>query len=429
MGVVMQTFVGIDFGTTNTAISTVGRDGAPVLLPFPSSSGGTSPTWRSVVYFEQAPTPSRVEVCAGSIAMQRYIDNDGEGRLVQSIKSYLASALFSRTNILNRTWTVEQIIGAFLRQARQAVGADLGNRAVVGRPVRYWGAESPDDETRALQRMRDALALAGFDEVEFEYEPSAAASRYGSTLDHQELVLIADFGGGTSDFSLIRVGPDTAPGDASAILATGGIGVGGDSFDSRVIDATIAPLLGKGTTYRDEMGAETLIPAWIFNRLRRWHHLSFLKNRKTLALLERVQIGSSSPTKIDNLIHLIEYDLGLPLHRSVETTKVALSGEDETHLRFINSPIALVSHITRDDFEGWIEDEVASIERVIGEVLERGNIAADDVDRVFMTGGSSFVPLLRHRLGQRFGAEKMVGGNELTSVAWGLAARAREIFR
>ena len=428
MGAVTQTFIGIDFGTTNTAIGVVGRDGVPELLPFPAPSGGTSPTWRSVVYFEHAPPPTRVAVCAGSIAMQRYIDNDGEGRLVQSIKSYLASALFSRTNILDRTWTVEQIIGAFLRQARQAVGVELGERAVVGRPVRYWGAESPEDEARAVQRMRDALSLTGFDEVEFEYEPSAAASRYGSTLDHQELVLIADFGGGTSDFCLLRVGPGIAPGDPSAILATGGIGVGGDSFDARVIDATVAPLLGKGTSYRDEMGAETLIPAWIFNRLRRWHHLSFLKNRKTLALLERIQVGSSAPSQISNLIHMIEYDLGLPLHRSVESTKVALSADDETRLRFINPPIALASHITRDDFEAWIEDEVASIERVIDEVLARGNVAASDVDRVFMTGGSSFVPLLRHRLGQRFGFARMVGGDELTSVAWGLAARARDIF-
>ena len=138
--------------------------------------------------------------------------------------------------------------------------------------MRYWGAGDDDDDARAVARMRAALSAAGFTEVVFEFEPIAAALRYAARLDHEELLLVADFGGGTSDFSLVRVGPRVAPGDASAILATGGLAIGGDSFDARIIDALVAPALGRDTSYRDAFGAVTAVPTWLFARLRRWHH-------------------------------------------------------------------------------------------------------------------------------------------------------------
>ena len=159
-----------------------------------------------MLHFDPDATP-----LAGAPAIARYVQNEGQGRLIQSIKSHLASASFTRTMIGGRFWTLETLVATYLKQLRGAVKRPLPARAVVGRPVRYWGADDADDDARAVGRMRAALAEAGFTEVVFELEPIAAALRYAAGLDHEELILVADFGGGTSDFSLLRVGPKAGP--------------------------------------------------------------------------------------------------------------------------------------------------------------------------------------------------------------------------
>jgi hypothetical chaperone protein len=411
----MEHFVGIDFGTTNSAVALATRDGAVRLVPLPGPDGPAS-TWRTVLYID----PSGDPVLAGAPAIAAYLEAEGEGRLVQSIKSHLASATFTRTTIAGRNWTLEHLIAAFLDRMRRAAGVDLGRRAVVGRPVRYWGAETVEDDTRAVERMRAALAMAGFDDVVFELEPAAAAGRYAATLDHEELVMVADFGGGTTDFSLARVGTRGAE-----ILATGGIGVSGDAFDARVIDAVVAPALGRGTTFLDEMGAETPVPVWLFHKLRRWHHLSFLKAPETVRLLERIERGARAADRIERLVRVVREDLGLPMHQAVERAKMALTAGAAGRLDV--AALDLDAQIARADFDAWIEPDLAAIDAVVDRVLADAHATASDVDRVFATGGSSLVPAVRARLAARFGTAKVVGGEELTSVCWGLAAHAREI--
>lgn len=406
-------FVGIDFGTTNTAVAIADEHGAVQLAPLAGA-----PHWRTVLYFEPGG-----KLSAGAPAIARYLETEREGRLVQSIKSHLASASFSKTTIFGRRWSLEDMIAAYLRQVRAASPVDLGSRAVVGRPVRYWGADTAEDDERALGRMRAALATAGFTEVVFEMEPVGAAARYADRLDHDELIVVADFGGGTTDFSVIRVGP-TAGG---TVLANGGIGVSGDAFDARVIDAIVAPALGRGTKYVvDEFGAEALVPAWLYGHLRRWHYLSFLKEESTLRLLERVTTGARDKVKIERLTRLVDEDLGMLLHRSVEGAKVRLSGAPEDRVAL--DAIALDLPVTRPSFDAWIGEDLDAIGTVLDGVLERAGVSGQDVDRVFATGGSSLVPAVRARLAERFGMAKLEGGEELTSVAWGLAARARQVF-
>jgi hypothetical chaperone protein len=402
-------FVGIDFGTTNSAVAVADDRGAVQLVPLAGA-----PHWRTVLYFEPGGA-----LTAGGPAIARYLETEGEGRLIQSIKSHLASATFSRTTIFGRRWQIEDMVAAYLRQIRAAAPFDLGTRAVVGRPVRYWGAESAEDDTRAVARMREALGKAGFDEVVFEYEPVGAAARYAARLDREEQIVVADFGGGTTDFSVVRVPSGT-------VLATGGIGVSGDAFDARVIDAIVAPALGRGTRYRDEMGGEAPVPAWLYSRLRRWHYLSFLREESTLRLLDRVSRGALEPQRVGRLVRLVDDDLGLVLHRAVEGAKVRLSARDADRVAL--DAIELDLPITRDSFEGWLAPDLETIDRVLDDVLARAGVAAADIDRVFATGGTSLVPVVRSRLAARFGADKLVGGEELTSVAWGLAARARQVF-
>lgn len=422
----MTIHVGIDFGTTNSALAVAEGNAPPRLIPLPGVGGsGAGETWRTVLFFEPHPVTGRPVATAGAPAIGRYLELEGDGRLVQSIKSHLASNLFTRTQINGRAFTLPALVGAFLRALREAAPMELGRRAVVGRPVRYWGAESEADDARAIERMREALALAGFDDVVFELEPIAAAGSYAARLPSDELVMVADLGGGTADFSLVRVGPDAPAGE---VLGTGGIGVSGDAFDARVVDRVLAPALGKDSRYRDELGMEAPVPAWLYTRLRRWHHLSFLKEPKTLKLLERLRTGAIEPEKIERLVSVIDGDLGLPLHRAIEETKVALSKTEQAVLGFDRGGVRLHHAMSREAFEEWIDDDLRTIDGVVGELLVSAGVEAGEVDRVFATGGSSLVPAVRGMLARRFGEGKVIGGEELTSVAWGLAARARELF-
>ncbi|MBK7533852.1 MAG: Hsp70 family protein [Myxococcales bacterium] len=413
----MAKYVGIDFGTTNSAVAVAAEDGKVEMVSLPVP-GGQSTTWRTILYFE----PSG-NLTAGPAAIARYLETQGEGRLVQSIKSHLASESFSTTMICGRRWTLEDMIAAYLRKLREGCGVELGRRCVIGRPVRYWGARTAADDARAVSRMREALGKAGFDEVVFEYEPNGAAARYSATLDHEELIVVADYGGGTTDFSVVRVGPRVS--GAAAILATGGIAVSGDAFDARIIDAVVAPALGRGSSYRDEMGGEAPVPAWLYGHLRRWHYLSFLKSADTQRLLARVVQGTLAPELIDRLVTLIEEDLGLALHRGVEGCKVRLSGAKLDRVA-VDEGLGLDVAVPRGSFEEWISEDLSGIDETLDQVLADAGVEASQIDRVFATGGSSLVPAVRQRLIQRFGAHKLVGGDELTSVAWGLAVRARQ---
>ena len=417
-------YVGIDFGTTNSAVAIADDRGEVELVPLAGAR-----YWRTVLFFE-----SGGAVSAGAPAIARYLETGGDGRLVQSIKSHLASATFSKTSIFGRRYALDDMIAAYLRQIRAAASIDLGTRCVIGRPVRYWGAEAEADDARAVERMRSALGKAGFDEVVFEYEPVGAAARYAARLDHDELIVVADYGGGTTDFSAIRVGRG-----AATVLATGGIGISGDAFDARVIDAIVAPALGRGTRYREEMGGEAPIPAWIYGHLRRWHLLSFLKEASTQRLLARVVQGALDPAAVARLVSVIEDDLGLPLHHAVEGAKVRLSSAEVDRVALDTLDLDLP--ITRAAFDAWIAEDLDAIDHVLDDVLARAGVDPRQVDRVFATGGSSLVPAVRGRLAARFGAEKLVGTDvergglvptrgdaELTSVAWGLAARARQVF-
>jgi hypothetical chaperone protein len=409
----MTAYVGIDFGTTNSAVAIANERGEVELVPLAGAG-----YWRTVLYFEPGGG-----LTAGAPAIARYVETEGEGRLVQSIKSHLASSTFQRTQIFGRRWALDDMIAAYLRQIRAAAPVDLGRRCVIGRPVRYWGAADADDDARAVSRMQEALAKAGFTEVVFEYEPVGAAARYAAQLDHDELVVVADFGGGTTDFSVIRLGA----GGSAHVLATGGIGISGDAFDARVIDAVVAPALGRGSRYvTDEMGGEAPVPSWLYGHLRRWHLLSFLKEAATQRLLERVTRGALEPDRIAKLVTLVEDELGLPLHRAVEGAKVRLSARDRDHVSM--PALDLELPVTRAGFDAWIGEDLAAIDAVLADVLARAGVGAGDVDRVFATGGSSLVPAVRGALAARFGADRVVGGEELTSVAWGLAARARERF-
>jgi hypothetical chaperone protein len=265
--------------------------------------------------------------------------------------------------------------------------------------------------------------------VAFEYEPIAAAYYYERSLDHDETVLVADFGGGTSDFCLVRLGPGRKgmANPRDAIIGTNGVGIAGDTFDRRMVERGIAEFFGKNTTYYSNH-KDLPVPDWIYGKFSRWHHIGFLGTSSTLRMLRDIQHHASHPERIEDLLTLIEYNLGYHLYRAVEQAKVGLSRAEAVDFVFNHDPIRIERRITRADFEEWISPELTAIEECVDSLLASTGTDATRVDRVFMTGGSSLVPAVRAIFDRRFGADRVSAGGEFVSVASGLAYRAAELF-
>jgi hypothetical chaperone protein len=422
--------IGIDFGTTNSAVCVAVEGERPALARFRTRAGET-PIFRSILYFdpERREGSGRLVPAAGPEAMELFEEGGGAGRLMQSLKSFLASRLFLSTNVYGTQLSLETLIGyvlCALRAGAEAHLGDLGARAVVGRPVRFVHARSEEDEGLALARLRAAFRTAGFAEVEFELEPVAAAYHYELALDHDELVLIGDLGGGTSDFCLLRVGPTVRHEGGTRVLGTDGIPLAGDAFDGQVVRNMVSPQLGLGSQFRSIFGRVLPVPSWIYRHLERWHHLSQLRTPETLHLLHSLRKECLEPGTLDGLLHLVDHDLGFPLYRAIEEVKLALSEISLARFSFSDPPIEIDEPLAQVDFERWIADELQAIEDAVGRLLADSGVGEGDVDCVFLTGGSSLVPAVRRIFERRFGSERLRAGAELTSVASGLALRALE---
>ena len=425
----MRQVIGLDFGTTNSAIAVADAGREATLARFGADSDATS-SFRSILYFpaKDRNTTVKAETKAGPEAINSYLDADTKGRLVLSVKSYLGSRLFTSTQINGRYYTLEDLIAIILRRLRTAVIEQFGVSAesvVLGRPVRFAGAENEADETLALNRLRTAADLAGFSEVTFELEPVAAAYQYETQLDHDELVLIGDFGGGTSDFTLAQLGPGRKLTGRNPVVGTSGVAIAGDTFDSRIMMNLVAPKLGLGSHYVS-LGKELPVPVWPYSQLSSWHRTFLLKDPKTMAVLREVKNQASEPGKIAALIQIISENLGYALYRAVEITKVKLTENEEAAFVFAHSSANIDDTLERWRFESWIQEDIQNIATCVKGLINQHNVNYKDVDSVFLTGGSSFVPYVRRFFAKTFGSHKLRGGEELTTVAKGLALRALE---
>lgn len=415
--------IGIDFGTTNSSIARITSAGEVELAGFPYTGGHTE-AYRSLLYLERV--NHRIKSWSGPLAIEEYLAAETKGRLVQSLKSFLTSRTLKSTDVFGKRLSIEDLIARILRDLREGAEAQFGARieaAVVGRPVQFVGAETEADNCLAEERLRAAFQLAGFERVEFEMEPVAAAHHYESTLDHDELILIGDFGGGTSDFSLLRVGPGIRKrGRRSAdLLGNSGVGLAGDAFDSKIVRNLVSPALGRGSSARSMKKILPAVPNWVYAKLEHWHHLSFLRTNSVIHMLKSSVAEAFEPKKIEALLHLIREDLGYDLHRAVQKVKRDLSEHPVAQFRFSDGDIEIEATVERKDFESWIAEELAQIEACLDSLMAESQAGVKDVDMVFLTGGSSFVPAVRAIFEARFGTAKIRTGNEFTSVARGLA--------
>ncbi len=425
----MPQVIGLDFGTTNSSIAVADAGKEATLAKFGGGSNATA-SFRSILYFPAKDRSSTVkaETKAGPEAISSYLEADTKGRLILSIKSYLASRLFTATQINGRYYTLEDLIAIILRRLRTTVVEQFGvsaNSVVLGRPVRFAGAENEVDETLALNRLKSAADLAGFSEVTFEFEPVAAAYQYETQLDHDELVLIGDFGGGTSDFTLAQLGPGRKRTGRNPVIGTSGVAIAGDTFDSRIMMNLVAPRLGLGSHYVS-LGKELPVPVWPYSQLSSWHRTFLLKDPKTMRVLREVANQASEPDKITALIQIISENLGYALYRAVESTKMALTENEDAGFVFAHSSANIEDSLERWRFESWIQPDIQSIATCVKDLFSQHNVNYGDIGSVFLTGGSSFVPYVRRFFAKTFGSHKLKGGEELTTVARGLALRALE---
>jgi hypothetical chaperone protein len=420
--------VGIDFGTTNSSLA-LATEGVPVQLASFPTCGDDTFSFRSVIYLEQVKQQSgarRVRSLTGPAAIERYLEAEKKGRLIQSLKSWLPSRTFTGTSIFGRHYTLERLVSQMLSDLREHAERQFGKpirHALAGRPVYFSGAESEADDAYAVSRLRSAFTLAGFESVNFEFEPVAAAYSYESKLDRDELILIGDFGGGTSDFSLLRVGPGVRRRGRSPrdILGKSGVALAGDAFDARIVRKLVSPALGSDSYARSLNKILPAVPAWIYSNLEHWHYLSFLRTRDVMEILRSARLRALEPEKIQALTDLIEEDLGYQLHQAVQQVKFELSHSNAAEFKFSDGSMDLRISVTRDDFEAWIANDLHAIESCVDSLLESSAIDPGQVDRVFLTGGSSFVPAVRRIFTKRFGEARVRSGSEFTSVAHGLA--------
>jgi hypothetical chaperone protein len=413
--------IGVDFGTTNTVVA-IARPGRVVRAVTFRDERDTSDIYRSVLLFEKGLSAAGLdlEAHAGLAAIRAYLTTTAEIRFIQSFKSHVASPIFDETRVFGRRLKFEDLLATFFRRAlADADGAiDLaGAQVVSGRPVAFVGAAP--DEVLATQRYDEAYRRVGIAAPAYVYEPVGAAFYYAQRLKADALVLVADFGGGTSDFSLIRF---ARQGEVVTAIPLGhaGLAVAGDSFDYRIIDAVVSPHLGKGTVFRS-MGKVLSVPQYYFARFARWHQLAMLKTPEHIRELEALERTSLSPEKIGHLLDVIRNDWGFNIYRAVSDAKATLSAAPRAAFGLRLGDLVIEQEIARVDFEAWIADDIAKIANTVDTLLATERIAADAIDSVFLTGGSSFIPAVRRVFEARFGAQRLADGENFQSVAFGLA--------
>ncbi len=423
--------VGIDFGTTNSSVALV-RQGQLTEVQFKTRKASTRSS-RSLLYLERErarSSPSSLRSWTGPEAVEHYLEANEEEvykRLIQSLKSHLAARSLTGTEIFGRQYRFEELVARILRDLRRQSSEAFGfevKKAVVGRPVMFVGAENEADNDFAEQRLLSAFQDAGFEEVGFALEPVAAAHTYRAANQVEGLALIGDFGGGTTDFSLLQVSRE-----GSHVVESAGVGLAGDAFDARIVRRLISPALGAESYVRSFGKDLPALPAWIYRRLEHWHTLSFLRTREVRDMLRSTERRASDPDKIHALRMIVEDDLGYLLHQAVQRLKAELSAAKMATFLLDTGTLCLQQEVTRAEFETWIAPELEQMTRGIDELLARAGVSAAGVDHVFLTGGTSLVPAVKQIFVDRFANANIISGDVFTSVAQGLARIASEANR
>jgi hypothetical chaperone protein len=420
----LPTLYAIDFGTSNSLLAAASPD--RVFDPVPLDAEAADPTiLRSILCF-----PDAGGVFVGGEALRQFIEHGAEGRLLRSIKHHLGSRSFRGTVIRGRLVTAEELVGTLLRQMRARADAFFGTevrRVLLGRPVHFDG----EDDVFAEARLRKAAEVAGFEEVHFLPEPVAAARAFGAAADREEVALIGDFGGGTSDFTVLRIGPRAL--ERNDVLAVGGVAVAGDALDASLMRAQVGRHFGAEVQYRAPFGKNVLrMPQGIVQHLCSPAHLSILQRRDIasfLADVRRWSLSREDRLRMDQLTALVEDTQGFHLFEAIERAKRALSTERDAEVLFTHPGIEVREPVTRDGFEEASRREVDAILRCLDDTVAAAGVAPGDIGVVCCTGGTAKVPRIAAEIRRRLPAARMEQFKGFHSVVEGLAQEAQVVAR
>ena len=423
--------IGIDYGTSNTVVAVKDGDGKIRVLELDRAEGASDPRLlKSLLYF-----PERNKAYFGRSAIEQYFDLGMEGRFLQSIKRLLPNPEFTGTSLFGKHAGIEDLIARFLQDLRlrieKEIGGSLANVPIAfGRPARY--SQDPPREALAIVRFKRAIELAGFnlDHVKLVEEPIAAmiagtrSDRKTQTGDGP-ITLIADLGGGTSDFTLFRQVSASVQPEGIHTFAVHGISVAGDALDSDFFVAKLQDFFGASIQYQRPFSSNVLtMPTGLIKHLPKWHHHAFLRERATwnfILVLRKELVDEKQKPLLENLITLVEDNLGYRLHMAVEDLKLRLSTEPKTDFGFKSYPIDIGFPVKRPEFVSIIEPSVAAIGEAAVETCRVGRVKLEEVERIQFTGGTSKVPAIRERLLKLFPNAKPVDQDTFTAVAEGLA--------
>jgi hypothetical chaperone protein len=413
---------GLDFGTSNSAIGVL-RGGTPVLAPVE----GDRPLIPSAVFFDYE---TKGNIRFGEEAIDLYVAQV-DGRLMRALKSVLGSSLIDETTALaGRQVPFTEIIEIFVRHLKAKAETFLGrpiNAVVHGRPVRFV-----DDDDAADAKAQDTLEgiarRVGFRDVSFVYEPIAAAYHYEETAAREEIVLIADIGGGTSDFAVIRIGPDrrARPDRADDILANAGVHIGGTDFDSLFSLKAVMPMLGLGTHLVEKNLPMPMAP---YIALSTWATINFSYTPRNERQAAELLAGARDSKRVRRLLNVIRQRLGHRIAIAVEQGKVALSHADQTDIALSFVEGGLHAPATRNRFEGVIHDNAERLNRTASACIAAAGLKPGDVQTIFFTGGSSLIPAVRAAISRAAPDARAATGADFLSVASGLTLEAARRFR
>ena len=440
-------YIGIDFGTTNSGAAYYDGEQVHVLPIDPTSQDPT--VMRSTLYItrehevffgkeavdtyyrQNTGRPSKmarqyvgeIEVTASEMSYIRdvyvMVDELTPGRLMRSLKSGLATS-YEGTTIFDRYYELEDLVALYLRCILERVRETSGEPVdglVLGRPVNFVGSHDATSNQRAESRLRRAAEIAGFHEISFELEPVAAALHYELTIDRPQNVVVFDFGGGTLDITVMRIG---SPGERH-VFATGGVGIAGEVFDQRIVEGLLLDHFGRGSIWGKDNDP---FPEMYTDALVNWQTVIELNRPETLHFLRWAQITGSHPARVRALESLLVNNYAMRLFDEVERAKIALSQERFALIHATGEDLSIWQPITRSQFEHLIDAEAKHIERCLLETLDRSGLQADEIDAVVRTGGSAQIPCFVEMLGRLFDPERVILSSVFSGVTAGLAIRA-----
>lgn len=408
---------GIDFGTTNSAIAYISQ-GKINVVPVDRNKRCLM---RSALFFPNEEN----SVYVGDEAISRYLNYDMEGRLLQSIKTILPSATFQTTKIRGVDYTASDLVAEILIALKKLADTETGyncKRVVISRPARF--SDDNMKEQLAEERLREAAELAGFDDIYFQIEPVAAALSFEQSLTSPQLVLIADLGGGTSDFTLVELSPvKVNKRDRSDdITAINGLHVAGDVFDSCIMQNKIAHYFGEGLKYESLPGHWLPIPTTIFTDFCHKGRVIRLYNQSVRRQIRGILRKTDNPVPLRRLLHVLENNLGFSLFQSVEDAKCLLSEELSARINFRHKALEFDTTLMRSEFENMIKSPLDNIRRCISELVNNANVTFSEIDCVYLTGGTSQMPVIFNLFCEYIDPAKIyISRDTFLSVVKGLA--------